>query len=62
MMPTDSYVTQRLALATYKSKLPTPEAALHDAAAILDSLEPAASRTPRPWSVRSRAEAPVDEI
>ena len=43
MMPMDSYVAQRLALTTYKSELPTPEAALHEAAAILESLGPATS-------------------
>jgi hypothetical protein len=43
MMPTDKYVAQKLALATYKSELPTPEAALNEAAVILESLEPATS-------------------
>jgi tetratricopeptide repeat protein len=43
MLPMDNYVAQRLALATYKSKLPTPEAALNEAASILESLEPASS-------------------
>jgi hypothetical protein len=43
MIPKDAYVAQRLALATYKSKLPTPEAALNEAAAILDTLEPESS-------------------
>ncbi len=43
MMPMDKYVAQRLALATYKSKLPTPESALNEAASILESLEPASS-------------------
>lgn len=43
MLPMDSYVAQRLALATYKCKLPTPEAALNEAAAILETLEPATS-------------------
>lgn len=43
MMPTDSYVAQRLALATYKSKLPTPEAALNDAAEIIETLTPTTS-------------------
>ncbi|HXK03234.1 MAG TPA: TRAFs-binding domain-containing protein [Verrucomicrobiae bacterium] len=43
MMPKDAYVAQRLALATYKSKLPTPEDALKEAAGILESLEPAMS-------------------
>lgn len=43
MMPVDNYVAQRLALATYKSQLPTPEAALNEAAEILESLSPATS-------------------
>ena len=43
MMPRDSYVAQRLALATYKSKLPTPEGALNEAAEILETLTPASS-------------------
>ncbi|MEO8592941.1 MAG: tetratricopeptide repeat-containing protein [Candidatus Solibacter sp.] len=43
MMPMDSYVAQRLALATYKSKLPNPEAALNEAAVILETLAPATS-------------------
>jgi hypothetical protein len=40
MMPKDNYIAQRLALATYKSKMPNPEAALDEAAAILEILEP----------------------
>ncbi len=43
MIPKDVHVAQRLALATYKSKLPTPEAALNEAAVILDTLEPESS-------------------
>jgi hypothetical protein len=43
MIPKDAYVAQRLALATYKSKLPTPEVALNEAATILDTLEPESS-------------------
>ena len=43
MMPVDAYVAQKLALATYKSKLPTPEAALQEASAILATLAPATS-------------------
>jgi hypothetical protein len=46
MMPTDAYVCQMLALATYKSESPTPEAALGEAAAILDGLEPATCNDP----------------
>jgi MAP3K TRAFs-binding domain len=40
MMPKDNYIAQRLALATYKSKMPTAESALNEAAAILETLEP----------------------
>jgi hypothetical protein len=40
MLPNDPYVAQRLALATYKSELPTPKEALHAAAAVLESLSP----------------------
>jgi MAP3K TRAFs-binding domain len=43
MMPKDNYIAQRLALATYKSKIPTAEAALNEAAAILETLEPGMS-------------------
>jgi hypothetical protein len=43
MMPNDVYVLQRLALATYKSKLPTPKDALDQACAMLESLTPEAS-------------------
>jgi len=40
MAPADPFVIQRLALATYKSKLPDPLQALRNASAILDELEP----------------------
>jgi hypothetical protein len=40
LKPHDPYVIQQMALATYKSKLPTPEAALREAKAILDQLRP----------------------
>jgi hypothetical protein len=43
MMPNDTYVSQRLALATYKSKLPDPIQALKEADSILRSLGPEAS-------------------
>src|ERR1700751_2406433 len=43
MAPNDPFITQRLALATYKSKLPDPLQALHKAQAILSELEPATS-------------------
>jgi hypothetical protein len=41
--PNDPFVAQRLALATYKSKLPDPLQALRKAQAILSELEPGAS-------------------
>lgn len=37
----DPYIIQRLALATYKSKQPTPQAALEEARALLLTLDPA---------------------
>lgn len=40
LAPKDDYVTQQLALATYKSKLPTPTLALHKAREILRTLQP----------------------
>ncbi len=40
MLPNDPYVSQKLALATYKSKLPSPTQALKDAHAILTELNP----------------------
>ena len=40
MVPKDPFVSQRLALATYKSKLPSPTQALQDAHAILTELNP----------------------
>jgi tetratricopeptide (TPR) repeat protein len=40
MLPADPYVVQRLALATYKSELPTAKEALQEAASILESLSP----------------------
>lgn len=43
MAPNDPFVTQRLALATYKSNLPDPLQALRKAQAILSELEPAIS-------------------
>jgi len=41
--PDDPYIIQRLALVTYKSKLPTPEAALREARELLGLLNPATS-------------------
>ena len=43
MAPNDPFVVQRLALATYKSKLPDPLQALRRAQVILGELEPAVS-------------------
>jgi len=43
MMPNDSFVAQKYALATYKSRVPTPEAALHEAGEILEALQPSTS-------------------
>jgi hypothetical protein len=43
MAPTDPFVTQRLALATYKCKKPDPLLALRNAEAILRELEPTVS-------------------
>jgi len=40
MLPNDPYVSQNLALATYKCKLPSPTEALKDARAILTELNP----------------------
>ena len=41
--PEDPYVIQRLALVTYKSKTPTPEAALEEARGVLATLSPETS-------------------
>ncbi|HWS88272.1 MAG TPA: TRAFs-binding domain-containing protein [Pyrinomonadaceae bacterium] len=41
--PDDPYIVQQLALATYKSKLPTPQAALEEARGLLLTLDPATS-------------------
>ncbi len=65
--PGDVYLRQQLALATYKSKLPEPEAALLKAHEILQSLSPKATTDPetlglwgavhkRLWEVRGRRE------
>ena len=40
MLPNDPYVSQKLALATYKTNLPSPTQALKDAHAILTELNP----------------------
>lgn len=44
--PNDSFVIQQLALCTYKSKQPTPEAALNEAKDILQALNPASTNDP----------------
>jgi len=44
--PNDSFVIQQLALATYKSRLPTPEAALNEARNLLMALNPATTNDP----------------
>lgn len=44
--PEDPYIIQRLALATYKSKAPSPEAALEEARALLVTLDPETSNDP----------------
>jgi hypothetical protein len=41
--PDDPYIIQQLALATYKSRLPTPQAALEEARALLLTLDPVTS-------------------
>lgn len=46
LRPNDPFVTQQLALATYKSKQPDPEAALHMACNILRELSPETSNDP----------------
>jgi tetratricopeptide (TPR) repeat protein len=43
MMPNDAFVIQNLALATYKSKLPSPVEALNDACQLLEALGPSTS-------------------
>jgi hypothetical protein len=43
MMPNDPFVIQKLALATYKSKLPTPVDALNEAWHLLETLTPKTS-------------------
>ena len=46
LRPNDPFVTQQLALATYKSKQPDPEAALHEACSIIRELSPETSNDP----------------
>lgn len=69
--PNDSFVVQQLALATYKSQLPTPEAALRAAKKILGELSPATTNDPetlglwgaihkRLWEIK-RDRADLDE-
>jgi hypothetical protein len=44
--PNDSFIVQQLALATYKAKQPTPEAALFKAKKILEELSPMTTNDP----------------
>jgi hypothetical protein len=46
MLPAEAYVVQKLALATYKSKLPTPLDALREARGVLAQLSPDTSMDP----------------
>lgn len=46
LRPNDPFVTQQLALATYKSKQPNPEVALHKACNIIRELSPETSNDP----------------
>lgn len=43
LLPTDSYIIQKLALATYKSEFPNPRAALEEAREVLRTLDPKGS-------------------
>jgi hypothetical protein len=43
LLPTDSYIIQKLALATYKSEDPTPVEALNEARKVLSKLDPKSS-------------------
>jgi Tetratricopeptide Repeats-Sensor len=46
MRPNDPYVVQRLAIATYKSKVPTPAQALDEARTLLWTLDPETTNDP----------------
>ncbi|WP_301102751.1 TRAFs-binding domain-containing protein [Propionivibrio sp.] len=46
LRPNDSFIIQQLILATYKSEQPTPEAALNEAKAITQVLNPATTNDP----------------
>jgi tetratricopeptide (TPR) repeat protein len=46
IVPTEEYFIQQLALATYKSKVPTEQSALHDALKIIDSINPDETKDP----------------
>lgn len=70
--PVAPYLIQRLALLTYKSKLPTEEAALEEARALLSSFDPATSNDTetlglwgsihkRLWSIRKQDRPMLDE-
>ena len=65
--PSDAFVVQQLALATYKSRLPTPLDALQEARKVLLQLEPASTNDPetlglwgavhkRLWELQGRPE------
>lgn len=46
LRPHDDTIVQKLALATYKSKAPSPQAALREALTLLDKLQPKVSNDP----------------
>lgn len=71
--PNDPFVIQQLALATYKSKLPTPEAALLEARQVMQELGPATTNDPetlglwgavhkRLWELKARPEDLAEAI
>lgn len=71
--PNDPFVIQQLALATYKCKLPTPEAALLEARQVMQELGPATTNDPetlglwgaihkRLWELKARPEDLTEAI
>ena len=71
--PNDPFVIQQLALATYKSKQPTPEAALIESQRVLQDLGPATTNDPetlglwgavhkRLWELKARPEDLAEAI
>jgi len=71
--PNDPFVVQQLALATYKSKQPTPEAALIEARRLMQDLGPATTNDPetlglwgavhkRLWELKGRPEDLAEAI